>query len=65
MEISGVSSSCLNKMSVTMDGFRLDEWIPQYTELLDRSSHRRCSVKKCIFQNFAILTEKNLCLNLF
>ena len=26
-----------------------------------RSSHRRCSVRKCIFRNFAKLTGKHLC----
>ena len=30
----------------------------------DRSSHRRCSVKKVVFRNFAILAGKHLCQSL-
>ena len=41
---------------------------PQYWQLLyqtDKSSHRRCSIKKAVFENFAIFTEKHLCWSLF
>ena len=31
----------------------------------NRSSHRRCSVKKGVYRNFAKFTGKNLCQNLF
>ena len=30
-----------------------------------RSSHRRCSVRKCVLRNFAKLTGKNLCQSFF
>ena len=30
-----------------------------------RGGHRRCSIKKVILENFAILTEKHLCWSLF
>ena len=29
--------------------------------ILDRSSHRRCSVRKDVLRNFAKFTEKHLC----
>ena len=32
---------------------------------LDRSSHRRCSVKKGVLRNFAKFTGKHLCQSLF
>ena len=32
---------------------------------LNRSSHRRCSVKKSVIRNFAKFTEKHLCQRLF
>ena len=34
-------------------------------QLLLRSSHRRCSVRKGVFRSFAKLTGKHLCQNLF
>ena len=48
-----------------MNGFRLEEWIPQYTEFIDRSSHRRCSLKEGIQKNFASFTRKQLSQGLF
>ena len=30
-----------------------------------RSSHRRCSINKAVFKNFAIFTEKYLCSSIF
>ena len=33
--------------------------------ILDRSSHRRCSVRKDVLRNFAKFTEKHLCQGLF
>ena len=33
--------------------------------LLDRSSHRRCSMKKGFLRNFAKFTGKHLCQSLF
>ena len=32
---------------------------------LQKSSHRRCSIKKAVLKNFAIFTEKHLCWSLF
>ena len=32
---------------------------------LCRSSHQRCSVRKCVLRNFTKFTEKNLCQSLF
>ena len=34
-------------------------------EPIDRSSHRKCSVKKGALRNFAKFTGKNLCQKLF
>ena len=35
-----------------------------YTGII-RSSHRKCSVRKCVFRNFAKFTGKHLCQSLF
>ena len=32
---------------------------------LFRSSHRRCSLKKCVLKNFAKFAEKHMCESLF
>ena len=34
-------------------------------DLIDRSSHRKCSVRKGVLRNFAKFTEKHLCPGLF
>ena len=34
-------------------------------QILDRSSHRRCSVRKDVLRNFAKFTGKHLCQGLF
>ena len=39
--------------------------IKKYKNLLSRSNHRRCSIKKGILENFGDFTGKNLCWSLF
>ena len=34
-------------------------------EYISRSSHQRCSIKKCVLRNFAKFTGKHLCQSLF
>ena len=44
------------------------EWIKVRRKIvfsLSRRSHTRCSIKKAVLKNFAILTRKHLCWNLF
>ena len=44
------------------------EWIKVRRKIvfsLSRRSHTRCSIKKAVLKNFAILTGKHLCWNLF
>ena len=60
---------CVNLLKVNNKGARTTT----YKDTLDyelsftgfRSSHRRCSVKKCVLRNFAKFTGKHLCQRLF
>ena len=47
-------------------GFLKEKLIPPYhLHFICRSSHHRCSIKKCVLRNFTKFTGKNLCQGLF
>ena len=51
---------------MSCSNFFLQSWVYNKREFAKiRSSHRRCSGKKCILRNFAKFTGKDLCLGLF
>ena len=51
------------KSSIKDDTGRMENC--KANNILDRSNHRRCSVKKDVLRNFAKFTEKHLCQGLF
>ena len=51
------------KSSIKVDTRKMENC--KANHILDRSSHRRCSVRKDVLRNFAKLTGKHLCQGLF
>ena len=54
-----------NPLENVVRGIKWKHWEEKGHLTVFRSSHRRCSVRKCVFRNFSKFTGKQLCQNLF